>query len=953
MKKILSVMACMTLVTCSGVMFAACGEKKETPKAATFTVADNVAVKAAAIVDELQENVYNNADALGIDNASYSYAEVVNKLGFKATTLTEGYWVEAGKLANLKNVNSITIGGVEYNKASKFKLSIGNNNFIEDLVYNIDANGNVQIAGPVVAFELRNESSKIKFNNKEFNFVTGETGVEELKLGNAEFKNNNNIIKNDGKVTNVVTPVQDKTNEYDVKLSSSDDYLLLTPNTEAQPAEEALDENGTFLIRSVVDDKVKSFGITGVDEEGLGIYFGRQSDNTVDPSIDGKTIVQDVYYTETVEDETTHKSAQFTFNAEIVDGNAQLKAKYDEATKQDGNKLIELDKNVALTEMFTIDKEVTIDLKGYTIDSIFTGIDTMFEIVNGGKLTIKDSSTNKTGKITASGEDGYVFRVNDTSYAANGEDANLIVESGYFETKSASVLYVAQGKAVVTGGEFKCTFSDPAYEGKDFTLNCENTASGNGTAVIRVEGGKFWKFNPSNLINDDKVKTYLPAGLTVDTAEDWNTVVAAESVFVSDENELQDAVKFVKDGATVGLKKSFALTKAVEINKTIKLDLYRKNLTETIDDATSLCMFKIVKGGHLTVVNGGFGTGGKITANSTHIFQVYNQDKADTDASLLIKKGTFEVSDSTCVIQLVYGEATVEDGTFKVTSGNSYWLFNGIDGADQGKADGRNGLDTAKITVKGGTYELGTGRTLVLSDDKTQTDAVVAEGFVVVDAGENIKQVVAARQVSVSNEEELTAALLDGQDGDTIKLTGNIVLTKTINANFKFVLDLNGHKITENITDEEKAQALINISAGGVLVVKDSDAEKQGAIETSNYSIFWLCGGNKSRATLVIDGGSFSSLHHGVYVTAGTAIINGGSFKCTGTRQDLLLNIRDGEEDAKESEIIVNGGEFKEFQVQTTNSQDTNIKLGSDKQVESANEDHPEDGNWWKVVPQE
>lgn len=944
MKKILSLVVC-TSVALGGVALAACGEKKDPPKP-SFTIANDVEEQATKIVDELQTDVYNNA-TLGKDQ-SRSYDEVQEALEDTDHALTEGYWVDCGTLANmdLTQVSSIQLGGVTYGKTDTFKLSVGNNNFIEDKVFTIE-DGKVKIAAPVVAFELKEEESKLTVGSNEFAFLTGEE-ADELQLGKAEFKNNANIADNDGKVTNVVTPVQD--NEYDLKLSSSDDYLLLTPNTEAEPAEDELAEDGTFLIRSVVDGKAEKFGITGVDEEGLGIYFGRKADNTVDPEIDGKTIRQDVYYTETVDDVTTHKAAEFTFNAEIVDGNAQLKAKYDEATKQEGNKTIVLDKDVVLTEKFTVDKEVTIDLKGHVITAENIDTVTMFLITDNGILTIKDSVG--AGKIVSKSS-GYVFGVLNNSFVKDGTTTNLIVESGEFETTSASVIYVQKGKAVVKGGTFKCTYSDPKYENNDFSLNCEDNASKGGTAVIEVVGGKFWKFNPGQLTNNDNVKSYLPAGLAVETAEDWNTVVAAESVFVSDENELQDAVKYVKDGGTVGLKKSFALTKAVEINKTLKLDLYSKTLNETIEDNVSHCMFKIVKGGHLTVVNNGILAGGKIVANNTHIFQVYNQDKADTDASLLIKKGTFEVSDSTCVIQLVYGEATVEGGTFKVTSGNSYYLFNGIDGADQGKEDGRNGLDTAKITVKGGTYELGTGTQLVLSDDKTETDAVVAEGYVVAEAGENIKQVVAARQVSVSNEEELIAALEDGQDGDTIQLTGNIVLTKTINANFKFVLDLNGHKITENITDEENAQALINITSGGVLVVKDSDVEKQGAIETSNYSIFWLRGGNKSRATLVIDGGSFSSSLHCVYATGGTAIINDGSFKCTGARQDLLLNIHDDEPNgegttyAEVTEIIVNGGEFKDFQVETTNSKDANIKLGDGKKT--TRETKNENETWWKV----
>ena len=96
------------------------------------------------------------------------------------------------------------------------------------------------------------------------------------------------------------------------------------------------------------------------------------------------------------------------------------------AIRNDGN--IQLDKNITAGTgdyRFNVDKNVTIDLNGYTIDrNLNEQQDNVFRVIAGGTLIIKDTSEEQNGKITGG------WANEDYAGGINVREGTLILESG-------------------------------------------------------------------------------------------------------------------------------------------------------------------------------------------------------------------------------------------------------------------------------------------------------------------------------------------------------------------------------------------------------------------------------------------------------------------------------------------------------------------------------------------
>ena len=99
-------------------------------------------------------------------------------------------------------------------------------------------------------------------------------------------------------------------------------------------------------------------------------------------------------------------------------------------------------------------KSVVLDLNGYTLtaDNSATG-----KIIVLGKMTLKDSSTEKKGKIVAS-QDYTAASYNGSLIEIAGEDASMTMESGNIsavrKTPNSNGQY---GVGVTDGGDFTMT----------------------------------------------------------------------------------------------------------------------------------------------------------------------------------------------------------------------------------------------------------------------------------------------------------------------------------------------------------------------------------------------------------------------------------------------------------------------------------------------------------------
>lgn len=153
-------------------------------------------------------------------------------------------------------------------------------------------------------------------------------------------------------------------------------------------------------------------------------------------------------------------------------------------------------------------------------------------------------------------------------------------------------------------------------------------------------------------------------------------------------------------------------------------------------------------------------------------------------------------------------------------------------------------------------------------------------------------------------------AIADAKDSEVVKLSGDVTLNKAVKIDKKVAIDLNGHKISENVEYKSQNDAehttMFLINKNGDLTVKGN-----GKMETDDLLIFWLSGTSKTDAKLQIEAGEYVGDETDVvYVTGGTATITGGTFKVD-KQVKYTLNINDDKTEV--SDIVVKGGTFHNY----------------------------------------
>ena len=130
-----------------------------------------------------------------------------------------------------------------------------------------------------------------------------------------------------------------------------------------------------------------------------------------------------------------------------------------------------------VTTAIDITEDTTLDLNGKTISGANNNLTRPgFLSVFEGEITIKGD-----GKIKV---DSYVL---DVGSVRNQTEATAVIEDGYFESDSASVVQLEKGSITIKGGTFKTNYSDTKY-----TINRIDSSDG----TITISGGKFYKFDP-------------------------------------------------------------------------------------------------------------------------------------------------------------------------------------------------------------------------------------------------------------------------------------------------------------------------------------------------------------------------------------------------------------------------------------------------------------------------
>ena len=158
-----------------------------------------------------------------------------------------------------------------------------------------------------------------------------------------------------------------------------------------------------------------------------------------------------------------------------------------------GNVTILRDFNLSETVTVPTDKTVVLDLNGKAIAMTNNIITTTYAINNLGTLTIEDSSTDKTGSVSARG----IYN----GYDANGNNvatAKITIEGGTFNAKgeNGGAAVYNYGIADIKGGKFTSvgSYSLNNQSGASMTIADGVEATGgiyNSGATLTVNGGKI------------------------------------------------------------------------------------------------------------------------------------------------------------------------------------------------------------------------------------------------------------------------------------------------------------------------------------------------------------------------------------------------------------------------------------------------------------------------------
>lgn len=182
--------------------------------------------------------------------------------------------------------------------------------------------------------------------------------------------------------------------------------------------------------------------------------------------------------------------------------------------------------NLTFTKPIIIEKDVTIDLNGYTLTN------TPWD---------EDGESNaymfcvKNGKLTLTG-DGAVI-VPDAVYSmavwANGGDVEI--NGGTYKNggDSCDLVYASKkGHVVINSGEFiaagPASGNAPGTKNPYSALNIKD--SNRSTCSILVKGGKFYMFDPANNLSEGKDTNFVAEGFESIKEGDYYIVSAIPSV---------------------------------------------------------------------------------------------------------------------------------------------------------------------------------------------------------------------------------------------------------------------------------------------------------------------------------------------------------------------------------------------------------------------------------------
>ena len=598
--------------------------------------------------------------------------------------------------------------------------------------------------------------------------------------------------------------------------------------------------------------------------------FVPKNDVTAVISIDNRSLlIEDI--AEFIEE----KVLGYSTSEEVADGISTLEELI-EAAAIGGIAQLSADINCGDTDI-TVTKSLKLDLNGHAITFTSWG----FEVRNEATFTLEDSVG--TGSVTAVEAALYAQRagylvVNGGTYTSTdnfvigthgseGRGHNTItINGGTFNGSILSEGYVACGiyvanddTVVVNGGTFNITNGVGILSRSgNTTINSEVTFNVTGDSTLGKIGDSRVVL-PTGAVLVLDYKAAYPGGvptLNNNTSYEVYVVVDGTYTFANDDDSFH---------AARGVYDNVILTGDFDDYLYVNQDMNIYLNGHTIDcSGISPCAIYVMGGAKVTI-NGN----GNVIAREGCVL-------VKEGSELVINGGTFNITNGVGILSRS-GNTTINNGvTFNVTGDNN----------TLGK------VGDSKVTVPA-------GEVLVVdyaANYPGGTPALVNNSEYAVYA-------------LVDNEESLLAA---NQFADTIVFSKDIEITDELVVERTLTLNLNGHKLFNDSVDiwSDVNEALIGVSGGNLTI------DGNGQVIAKSWDCYaiavWGYG------TLTINSGTFGGNCHAVYIYRGTATVNGGYFYVDQPTTNpvpygYVLNCLDARYQAGEAHIIVNGGQFENF----------------------------------------
>ncbi len=311
---------------------------------------------------------------------------------------------------------------------------------------------------------------------------------------------------------------------------------------------------------------------------------------------------------------------------------------------------------------FAMKNGVTLDLNGHTVKA-----DDGKAVFTGTNFTIKNGTVTGINAL-----DYYPITIDGTSTKALRSASNIVLEGLTVESAGIKIrggATVTLKNNTVTANQNKFKYAVWAYGKANVTIESGVYFGGKNGYDVFAEGGA--KINVlGGSYKYTIVERYLDEDLVIEKDENGNIEVVTPGI--ASYAQLVAAIAKAKDGDTLELTGSFAVTETVVINKSLTLNLGEFTITGNTDEAV-LRVYSAVAD---TVINVTIdATTGGIVNNGTGyaIYAGMDLEGGIDDAertNLTVNGGNYVTAGTDCIKQIM-GLCTINGGSYKSSYGRT------------------------------------------------------------------------------------------------------------------------------------------------------------------------------------------------------------------------------------------------------------------------------------------